>query len=59
MGNLPAYGIPNIMTADGPAGLRIREECGVYTTAWPCATLLACTWNPEMVFEAGQQERLK
>ena len=53
MGNLPAYGIPNIMTADGPAGLRIREECGVYTTAWPCATLLACTWNPEMVFEAG------
>ena len=53
MGNLPAYGIPNIMTADGPAGLRIREECGVYTTAWPCATLRACTWNPEMVFEAG------
>lgn len=53
MGNLPSYGIPNIMTADGPAGLRIREECGVYTTAWPCATLLACTWNPEMVFEAG------
>lgn len=53
MGNLPAYGIPNIITADGPAGLRIREECGVYTTAWPCATLLACTWNPEMVFEAG------
>ena len=53
MGNLPAYGIPNIMTADGPAGLRIREECGVYTTAWPCATLLACTWTPEMVFEAG------
>ena len=53
MGNLPAYGIPNIMTADGPAGLRIREECGVYTTAWPCATLLACTWNPEIVFEAG------
>lgn len=53
MGNLPAYGIPNIMTADGPAGLRIREECDVYTTAWPCATLLACTWNPEIVFEAG------
>lgn len=53
MGNLPAFGIPNIMTADGPAGLRIREECGVYTTAWPCATLLACTWNPELVFEVG------
>lgn len=53
MGNLPAFGIPNIMTADGPAGLRIREECGVYTTAWPCATLLACTWNLELVFEVG------
>ena len=44
MGNLPEYGIPNIMTADGPAGLRIQPQCGVNTTAWPCATLLACTW---------------
>lgn len=53
MGNLPAYGVPNIMTADGPAGLRIRKECGVYTTAWPCATLLACSFNPELVYEVG------
>lgn len=53
MGNLPACGVPNIMTADGPAGLRIKEECGVYTTAWPCATLLACSWNPELVYEVG------
>ena len=44
-GNLPEYGIPNVMTADGPAGLRIVPECGVHTTAWPCATLLACTFN--------------
>lgn len=29
-GNLPDYGVPNIMTADGPAGLRIAPECGVY-----------------------------
>lgn len=43
-GNLPDYGVPNIMTADGPAGLRIAPECGVCTTAWPCATLLAYTW---------------
>lgn len=53
MGNIPEYGIPNIMTADGPAGLRIQPECGVCTTAWPCATLLACTWNPELVRRVG------
>ena len=43
MGNLREYGVPNVMTADGPAGLRIRPQCRVYTTAWPCATMLACT----------------
>lgn len=53
-GNLPRYGIPSIMTADGPAGLRIDPRCGVYTTAWPCATLLACTWNPELTEAIGQ-----
>lgn len=53
IGNLPEYGIPNIMTADGPAGLRIAPECEVYTTAWPCATLLASTWNPSVVEKVG------
>lgn len=53
-GNLPECGIPNFMTADGPAGLRIQPECGVCTTAWPCATLLACTWNPDIVYEVGE-----
>ena len=52
-GNLPDYGVPNIMTADGPAGLRIAPECGVCTTAWPCATLLAYTWNPDLVEQVG------
>ena len=52
-GNLPTYGVPNVMTADGPAGLRIKPECGVTTTAFPCATLLACTWNTEIVREVG------
>ena len=51
-GNLPEYGVPNIMTADGPAGLRIG--CGVNTTAWPCATLLASTWNTELVECVGK-----
>lgn len=52
-GNLAHYGVPNVMTADGPAGLRIAPECGVCTTAWPCSTLLACTWNEELVEEVG------
>jgi len=52
-GNIPEYGIPPIMTADGPAGLRIRPECGVCTTAWPCSTLVACTWEPELAYAVG------
>ena len=50
---MPRYGVPNVMTADGPAGLRIAPECGVCTTAWPCSTLLACTWNEELVEAVG------
>lgn len=53
-GNLPEYGVPNIMTADGPAGIRIGAECGVSTTAWPCSTLLASTWNTELIERVGQ-----
>ena len=53
-GNLPDYGVPSVMTADGPAGLRIDPRCGVCTTAWPCATLLACTWNPAITEAVGQ-----
>lgn len=59
MGNLAEYGVPNIMTADGPAGLRINRECGVNTTAWPCATLLACSWDTglaEQIGHAGAEE---
>lgn len=52
-GNLPLYGVPNAMTADGPAGLRIRPEAGVNTTAFPCACLIACTWDPELAYEIG------
>ncbi|HIS95601.1 MAG TPA: glycoside hydrolase family 3 C-terminal domain-containing protein [Candidatus Ventricola gallistercoris] len=53
-GNLSEYGIPNVMTADGPAGLRIPPECGVCTTAFPCATLLACTWDVDLVRKIGE-----
>ena len=54
MGNLAEYGVPNMMTADGPAGLRIEPVCGVCTTAWPCATLIACSWDPELAEEIGR-----
>lgn len=54
IGDLPLYGIPNIMTADGPAGLRVEKRTGVTTTAFPIATLLACTWDPELVYEIGR-----
>ncbi len=52
-GGLNSHGIPNVMTADGPAGVRIEPECGVDTTAFPCATQLACTWNTEIVERIG------
>lgn len=58
MGNLPEAGIPNVMTADGPAGLRVGRlempECGVHTTAFPCATLLACSFDEALVEEIGR-----
>ena len=52
-GGLNSHGIPNVMTADGPAGVRIEPYCGVDTTAFPCATQLACTWNTEIVERIG------
>ncbi len=52
-GGLPRLGIPAIPTADGPAGLRLDVETGIPTTAWPCATLLACSWNPELIYTVG------
>ena len=52
-GNNISYGIPNIMTADGPAGVRILPMCGVTATAFPCSALLASTWDPEVVEKIG------
>ena len=53
-GNLPNFGVPNAMTADGPAGLRFRAHINVKTTAFPCATLLACSWNTDLVYRVGE-----
>lgn len=55
-------GIPNIVLADGPAGIRITQSYKgkdektyyQYATAWPIGNLLAQTWNPELVEEFGE-----
>ena len=52
-GNLEKYGVPNAMTADGGAGFRVRPETGVKATAWPCATMLACTWDQDLLERIG------
>ena len=53
-GNLPEYGVPSAMTADGPAGVRIAPETGILTTAFPCATLMASSWNTEILHAVGK-----
>ncbi len=46
-------GVPPVTTADGPAGLRLDYWHGIETTAWPCATQLACSWNTDILKEVG------
>lgn len=59
VGNIPEKGIPEITTADGPAGLRIAPEVGICTTAWPCATMLACSFDPELAQKVGAAAALE
>ncbi len=53
-GGLERLKVPAVPTADGPAGLRLDVATGIPTTAWPCATLLACMWNPDLAYEVGK-----
>ncbi|MBO5234712.1 MAG: glycoside hydrolase family 3 C-terminal domain-containing protein [Alistipes sp.] len=52
-------GIPSIVLADGPAGLRIsptREgsDQTFYCTGFPVGTHLAATWNADIINKVGQ-----
>ena len=48
MGGLSRLSIPLANTSDGPAGVRFRTGLGMYSTCWPCATLVACSWDLEV-----------
>ncbi len=47
--SLSNYGIPVCCVADGPSGIKISKE--YETTLTPNGTMLACTWNTEIVEE--------
>lgn len=52
--SLLEYGVPVGCCADGPSG--IRMDSGLLATQLPIGTLLACTWDPDLVEELYTME---
>jgi len=59
-GVIASKGVPALVMADGPAGLRIKptyekngQQIYHYATAWPVGTALAQTWNKSLLEKIG------
>ena len=58
----PAYDIPSIMVTDGPHGLRkqvgdsdhLGMSDSVKATSFPTASLCACSWDTDLLYEMGE-----